>query len=112
MIKLVIILSLISNICFAQNAVYLEKGQPAPFTGDLLTIETTKQLYNDSLEKSSLQKQLDLTTQNNNILMEQNTKLIKAGVEDHNLNNYEKAGYFLAGILVTGLAIKGVQALK
>jgi len=117
--KIFLIISLISNLAFAQNAVFLNKDDKAPFSGDLLTVETTKQLYNDSLEKSSLQKQLDLTNQNNNLLsqekqllLDQNDKLIKAGVEDHNLNNWEKVGYFSAGIILTALAVKGAMSLR
>lgn len=119
MIKIILILTLISNLAFAQNAVHLNKNDPAPFEGDLLTLETTKQLYNDSLEKTSLQKQLDLTNSNNQllnqekqILLDQNKSLIENSVKDHNLNNWERAAYFFGGILVTGLAIKGAQQLR
>lgn len=97
----------------------MNKGDIAQFEGNLLTLDITKQLYNDSLEKSSLQKQLDLTNSNNQllnqekqILLDQNKSLIEAATKDHNLNNWEKAGYFFGGIILTGLAIKGAQQLR
>jgi hypothetical protein len=119
MVRLILILGLISNLAFAQNAVHMNKGDTAEFEGDLLTLETTKQLYNDSLEKTSLQKQLDLTNQNvtllqqdKTLLLDQNSKLIKAAQEEKTISTIEKGAWFLAGIIVTGLAIKGAASLK
>lgn len=119
MVRLILILTLISNIAFAQNAVFINKDDKAPFSGDLLTTDQVKSLYNDSLEKSSLQKQLDLTNSNNQlltqekqILLDQNKSLISTATQDHTLNSWEKVGYFLGGIVITALAIKGAQQLK
>lgn len=116
---LVILINLFVLNAFAQNAVHLNKNDAAPFEGNLLTLETTKQLYMDSLEKTSLQKQLDLTNQNNQllqqektILLDQNIKLIQANASDHSLSNWEKVGYFTAGVVITGLAIKGAMSLR
>jgi hypothetical protein len=118
MIKFILILTLISNLAFAQNAVHLNKNDPAPFEGDLLTLDTTKQLYNDSLEKTSLQKQLDLTNSNNallqqdkTLLLDQNSKLIKAANSEATLNDLEKIGCFILGVAVTALAVKGAASL-
>lgn len=118
MVRLILILTLISNIAFAQNAVYLNKSEPAPFSGDLLTLDQTKSLYNDSLEKSSLQKQLDLTNQNNTLLeqekqllLDQNAKLIKTAQDEKSLSTWEKIAYFGGGILLTALAVKGASSL-
>lgn len=119
MIKLILIFSLISNICFAQNAVHLSKGEESPFEGDLLTLETTKQLYDDSLEKSSLQKQLDLTNSNNTILMQekqilldQNKSLIENSVKDHNLNTIEKIVWIVVGGLAVYSGAKVAESVK
>lgn len=119
MVRVILILTLISNLAIAQNAVHMNKGDIAQFEGDLLTLETTKQLYNDSLEKTSLQKQLDLTNSNNTllnqekqILLDQNKSLIENATKDHTLSTWEKAGYFFGGIVITGLAIKGAQQLR
>lgn len=118
MIKFILILTLISNLAFAQNAVHLNKNDPAPFEGDLLTLDTTKQLYNDSLEKTSLQKQLDLTNSNNTLLQQdktlllnQNSQLISAAQSEKTMSDLEKAGFFLLGVIVTGLAVKGAASL-
>lgn len=119
MIKLILLLSLISNLAFAQNAMHLNKNDPAPFEGNLLTLETTKQLYNDSLEKNSLQKQLDLTNSNvnllqqdKNLLLDQNSKLLKANQDQKSLNDLEKVGCVILGIAITALAVKGAASLK
>lgn len=118
MVRLILILTLISNIAFAQNAQFLNQGDKAPFSGDLLTLDQTKSLYNDSLEKSSLQKQLDLTNQNNTlleqektILLDQNNKLINAAQSEKTISTIEKGAWFLVGILVTALAVKGASSL-
>jgi hypothetical protein len=118
MVRLILILTLISNLAFAQNAVHMNKGDIAEFEGDLLTLETTKQLYNDSLEKTSLQKQLDLTNSSNtllqqdkNLLQTQNQKLVEAANSESHMSDLEKAGFFLLGVLVTGLAVKGAASL-
>lgn len=115
----IILITLLSLNSFAQNAVHLNKGDSAPFEGNLLTIETTKQLYDDSLEKSSLQKQLDLTNSNNNllsqekqILLDQNQKLVQTDMAERSLTNWERVGYFAGGILLTALAVKGAMSLK
>lgn len=114
-----LIIVVISLNCLAEDAVFLEKDQKSPFSGYLLPEETVKNLRNDSLEKDSLKIQLDLTNKNNQLLsqekqllLDQNFKLIEAGTKDHNLNTLEKIVYFAAGILTVGLAIKGVQAIR
>jgi len=119
MIKFILIFTLTSNLAFAQNAVHMNKGDTAQFEGDLLTLDTTKQLYNDSLEKTSLQKQLDLINQNVNLLqqdktllLDQNSKLIQAGQSEKTISTIEKGAWFLAGMLLTGLAIKGAASLR
>lgn len=118
MLKLILILTLISNLSLAQDAVYIEKNQPAPFSGDLLTESTVKQLHDDSLEKTSLQKQLDLANQNvnllqqdKNLLLDQNSKLLKASKDEKVTSDIEKGLWFLAGIALTALAVKGAASL-
>lgn len=119
MLKIMLILTLISNLAFAQNAVHMNKGDVAEFEGDLLTLSTAKQLYDDSLEKNSLQKQLDLTNQNltllqqdKTLLLDQNSKLIKAAQEEKVTSDVEKGLWFLGGIILTGLAVKAAGSLK
>jgi hypothetical protein len=116
--KIIVIISLISNFAYGQNAVHLNQGDKAPFDGNLLTESTTQRLYNDSLDKSSLQKQLDLSNSSNallqqdkTLLLDQNGKLIKAAQSEKSLSDLEKGLYFLGGILVTALAVKAAASL-
>lgn len=119
MVRLILLLSLISNLAFADNqAILLNQGEKAPYTGDLLPIDTVKSLYNDSLEKSSLQQQLDLTNQNNTILTQektllqnQNSDLVKAANSEKHISDWEKVGYFVLGVAITALAVKGAASL-
>jgi hypothetical protein len=118
MFKFILILILISDLAFAQNAVHLNLGDKAPFDGNLLTESTTQQLYNDSLEKTSLQKQLDLTNstvnllqQDKTLLLDQNSKLISAAQSQKVTSDVEKGLWFLGGIVLTGLAVKAAASL-
>lgn len=119
MVLWISLISIVNNTSYSQDSIYLEKDKPAPFTGFLLPEETVKELKNNTLERDSYKRQLDLTNQNVDILnkekiilLDQNLKLIQSGTLDHTLNNWEKAGYFFGGIILTGLAIKGAQNLR
>lgn len=119
-IKLTIIFSLISLNSFAQDATFLEKDQKAPYSGILLPKEKVQELRNNTLERDSFKKQneslntsLDLQQKNLglkdnqiNILLTQNDNLAKTLGAERTLNNWEKAGYFLGGILIIGLSAK------
>ena len=118
MIKFILILILISNLAFAQNAVHLNSGDKAPFSGNLLTDSTTKQLYDDSLYKTSLQKQLDLSNSSNTLLqqdktllLDQNSKLISAAQSSKTTSDLEKIGCFLLGIATAAAAVKAAASL-
>ena len=126
MIKYLIIFSFLStNTLRADESVFLDKDQKAPFSGYLLPESKLRELRNNTLERdtlkelnSSLKTSLDLQTTNSNLkdqkvnlLLEQNDKLAKTAYDNRQLNTWEKLGYFVAGILVTGLAIKGVNEL-
>lgn len=124
LLKMIFLISLINslslnNITYAQEATFLNKDDKSPYSGYLLPESTIKELRNNTLERDSYKTRLDLTQKNNDILnqektilLDQNLKLMVAGSADHVLNNWEKAGYFLAGIITVGLAIKGAQNLK
>lgn len=118
MVRLILILTLISNLTFAQDAIFISKDEKAPYSGDLLPEATVKTLYNDSLEKTSLQTQLDLTNKNVNLLTQekvvlqtQNQKLVEAANSEQHMSDWAKVGYFALGVLVTGLAVKGAASL-
>lgn len=125
MIKFILIFTLINSYSFAQDAVYLNKDQPAPFEGYLTTPTKTKDLYNIQLERDAFQKEneslnkslnlqqtnLGLKDNQINILLNQNDNLAKALDAERTLNNWEKVGYFAGGIILTGLAIKAAHDL-
>lgn len=118
---------IISNNAYADSAVFLEEGKPAPYSGYLFT-ETAGQKLKvrlveaDYYEKmlSSLETQINLYENINkthnekyNILLEQNDKLAKTLHSQQSLNNWERIGLFGLGILTTVLVLYGVkQATK
>lgn len=119
LLKFLIISILISNISFADDAYFINKDQSAKFSGYLIPEDKTKELYNSVLERDSYKTQLDLINKNidlykqeNSILLNQNSSLIKTATENHTLNSWEKAGYFFGGLFLTALAIEGAQKLR
>lgn len=126
--KLIVILSLfnfIGSTSYAEESIYLNQGQTAPYSGFLLPKEKVQELYNNTTERDfykntndSLKKSIDLEQSNNNIkdqkiklLLDQNDQLAKTAYNARELSNWEKIGYFLGGIIVTSLAIKGMHEL-
>jgi len=119
MLKIIVIISLLSNLALAQDAIYLSKGTPSPYSGDLLPTDKLKALYDDSLDKSSLQKQLDLANQNvgllqqdKTLLLDQNAKLLAQSKDAKTTSDIEKGLWFLGGILLTGLAVKAAASIR
>ena len=123
--RLIIALSLIGNICYAEDSVYLTKNQSAPFEGFLIPKEKVQELRNAELERNtykavndSLKVSLDLEQKNStlkdqkiSLLLDQNDKLAKTAYQDHSLNNWEKVGIFAAGVVLTGLAVKAAHEI-
>jgi hypothetical protein len=104
----------------------LDKDQKAPYSGFLLSQEKVQQLRNDSIDndtnkklneslKTSLALEQSTSTLKDTkitLLMTQNDLLAKSAYTSREFTNWERVGYFLGGIILTGAAIKGVQALK
>lgn len=125
LIKILTIITLINSYSFAQDAVLLNKDDKAPFNGFLLPQEKLQELHNNTLERDAFQKEneslnkslnlqqtnLGLKDNQINILLNQNDNLAKALGSERTLNNWEKTGYFIGGIIVTGLAIKAAHDL-
>lgn len=123
--RTILTLTFIGNICYAQDSVFLNKGQTSPFPGYLLPAGKVEQFQNDELQLSatkqindSLQKSLTLEQQNSalkdqkvNLLLDQNDKLSKAAYTERELTTWEKIGYVAGGIVITGVAIAGAHAL-
>lgn len=109
MIKLVLIILLISNLSFAQDSIYLDKDKSAPFSGYLLPEETVKELRNNTLERDLYKTESDLRERQVKLLSDQNEKLAKTLQDTSSLSTWEKIGFFLGGVILTGLAIKGAH---
>jgi hypothetical protein len=96
------------------QAFIIKQGQKSPIDGIIITPAKAKQiedvtnqrdtlqLQNDSLTKSlNIQSDIsDLDQQKVTILMNQDDLLAKRLQESQTLNNWEKAGYFVLGLLV------------
>lgn len=109
--KLLILVLLSSNICYAQEAVYLDKGKPAPFSAYLVPELEVKQLRNDSLERDMYKTTNDLKDQQIKLLTDQNTSLANTIDKSEKLSTWEKIGWFAAGIVITGLAVDGASKI-
>jgi hypothetical protein len=113
---------IVNSVVIADDAVVLNKGQPAPYTGLLLTEEKANSVYNDlnkyKLLNESLQRTVFLYEQNEklqekrvNVLLEQNDKLAINLQQARTVSNWEKVLWFGLGFLSVGLGIYGVQAI-
>jgi hypothetical protein len=113
---------IVNDIVIADDAVVLNKGQPAPYTGLLLTEEKANSVYNDlnkyKLLNESLERTVFLYEQNEklqdkrvNLLLEQNDKLAINLQQARTVSNWEKVLWFGLGFLSVGLGIYGVQAI-
>ncbi len=111
---------------FSNQSVDLSKGTPAPYDGVLLDKERANSVKNELIEKDylqrsneSLNKSINLYKDNENILnqksdilLKQNTDLIKNLNESRSVSTWEKVGFFILGVAVTGAAVYGASRLK
>ncbi len=125
-LRMILLISLISGNVYAEDPTYINKDEKAPYNGLLFSENKAKEIRKELIDKDatealnvSLKKTNDLYKTTNeikdsqiNILLEQNDKLAKTAYEARKMNNWEKAGYFIGGMIVVGLAIEGVKALK
>lgn len=114
-----------SQFVYADDAIYLNQNEKAPYSGYLLPEGKIKELRNNTIERDGLKaindnltQQLSLEQKNNslkddkvNLLLEQNDKLAKAAYAERELNTWEKIAFFTGGIVISGLAIWGAHSL-
>lgn len=122
--KILIILSLISNLCYADDIIFLNKDDKAPSPGYLFSESKTKEvrikiLERDSFESinASITKQnlflTDIAEQKDKQLtfaMERMDSLATSLREERSTSNWERTGYFAAGILTTIGILYGLKA--
>lgn len=124
-INVFVILSLIGNLCYAEDVTFLNQGDKAPYTGYLFTESKTKEVriqllerdsykaLNDSYEKTNvwLKQNIDLKDQQITIVSQRNDDLAKALREEKTANNWERIFYFAIGVLATSAAVYGVKKI-
>jgi hypothetical protein len=107
----------------SEDAVYVEKGSPAPYSGVLLPLDKANELRkavieletlratNSSYEKSVklYQKSIQLSDLKVNMLTEQNEKLSQAVVESRSSGDLQKILWFGLGVIATGFALYGAK---
>jgi hypothetical protein len=125
MIKYLLPLILISNITLADDVVYLDKDAKSPYAGYLMPQEKLVEFRNTSLERDTLQLQNDSLNrslklqddviakkdQQIQLYSDQNDKLAKTAYSEQSLSTWEKIGFIALGVVITGLAVKGVHEI-
>ena len=124
--KLILMVTLVSLInANADQAVDLNKGEPAPFNGVLLDKEKSNKIKNELIEKdalaeknNSLNRSIDLYRKNESIMNEQNDLLLNKNLElTRTLNDARETSsttkilYFLGGVILSGAAVYGASKL-
>ena len=115
-----------NNIAVCQEAVNVQKGQPAPFNGLLLPEKKAKEVKDELLEKDALKKMHEsslesiklykdnekLQNEKSQILLNQNLELIKANKAARTTSTFEKVGLIVLGVGIAGLGVWGASKLK
>lgn len=120
---LLIISSLVSSNCFAEDkAQLLNKNEAAPYSGILLTLDQMQQLRKNTLERddltlinTSLTRQIDLYKTNEglynkkvDLLTTQNEKLYQNLYNEQKSSTWEKIGLIGLGFLASSLLSYGI----
>jgi len=114
--KLAILLLILSNPAFADQALPITKGQASPVTGTVLDTEKADKIKNQLIdadactkENASYQQSVTLYKQNeviynseNSMLLARNVDLSKALNEAKSTSDITKILYFVGGIVVVG----------
>ena len=120
---LMILLTL--NVTMADSATPLEKGQPAPYSGVLLTNDKANEVRIKLIEKgyiekenTSLKRSLELSDlalksseEKSQLFIEQNDKLAKNLNSERQVGTVTKVLYFVLGAGAVGLGVWGAGRL-
>jgi len=106
MLKNILILLLISNSVFAQNAVPLNQDDPAPFTGVLVTSGKLVEL-DKAARKSIVLKDLSLTQEELIKYHKASAKDYRERLSDAKFDSFiSNTGYLILGVLLASFAFK------
>lgn len=103
--KTLIILLLSINLCIAQDAVIIKKGQKSPIDGVVITEKLAKEL--DKSDRLVVEYR-ELGKLNKELIEKQQQK-IDSLEKKETLNIFKNIGYFLLGVGVTALTVKAVK---
>jgi hypothetical protein len=116
-----IIVSLISHISFAKDAIPINKGDQAPFNGILLSTKKAEQVRIELIEKDQFaifnKALLEVNDDQAKIIKNQRTQVRLLSEQNNKLMNqiertkWERHLWFGLGVLATGLSIYGAKQL-
>lgn len=103
--KYLLLFTLCINICFAQDAVIIRKGDKSPITGVVITEDLAKKLDKDArlvIEYKELGRL-------NKELIERQEDQIKILEQKQSINTFKNIGYFLLGVGITAITAKALK---
>lgn len=118
---LTMLICLIFSVNVIADPVLLNKDDKSPYQGLLFSISEAQDLRKELIDKDYLKLQNDslnrslelyksnenLYTQQKQLLLDQNDKLAKSLYQERQVTNWERLGFVLLGIGITGLAVYG-----
>ena len=121
-IALVIILAILSFNARSADVIYLQKNQPAPFTGLLFTETKAQSVRQELLELDKVRSQLSGEQQKfqllSGVVKLKDDEIDAYRVQNQRLNSQEKVSdtmryvWFGLGVFVTGFAVYTAQGLS
>lgn len=123
MIKFLFIFIISFNLC--AQVKYIDKDTPAPYNGYLFTVEKTKEVRKDLIEKDRLTEFNKVLQENIKIqetvisnqkvqvteLLSQNEKLVKEVDANASTSTFSKVLWFGLGVAASGFAVYGAAQL-
>lgn len=103
--KYLLLFTLCINVCFAQDAVPIKKGDKSPISGVVITEDLAKKLDKDArlvIEYKELGRL-------NKELIERQEDQIKILEQKQSINTFKNIGYFILGVLTTSLVVRTVK---
>lgn len=110
--KILITLTLITNVCFAQTILPIAKNSPAPFNGYIID-SAQEEKFRHTNEKYKLEKAKNVTLNDLKVVNEARVEFYRKTAEKYQneaqnerfKGNLRSFGYFLLGVLATSVGI-------